>query len=112
MSCLTLRLLSIGLTMVEIRENEVVSLVLYVGVLIFVLANFKRLKHIPGFALLLAALLTFLCTALLTVLEGVFPDPSAGHWWFNFLEHCGYAGCAILLAVWCCFLPPNGDKSP
>jgi len=97
--------------MIEIKENEVVSLVLYVGVLIFVLVNFRRLNRIPAFVLLLAAFLAHLGAALLTVAEGVFPSQSAGYWWFNLLEHCGYAGCAILLAVWCRCLPPAGGES-
>lgn len=97
--------------MIEIKANEIINLVLYLGVFMVVLVNFRRLKRIPAFGLLMGALVTLLSGALLTVAEGMFPSQSTGYTWLNFVEHCVYAGFAVLLALWCRCLPASGGAS-
>jgi uncharacterized membrane protein len=79
-----------------IQENEVIMLLLGVGVLVFMLANWKRLRRLPASRAMSHAFHLLVLASILTVLEGFFwPGP------LNFLEHACYAGSALLLAAWC-----------
>jgi len=80
----------------EIFENEVVMLSLGVGVLIFILGNWARLKRLTAYRILLAAFCLMLAGWVLTVLEGFFYE-----WLLNFFEHLCYAVSSLLVAVWC-----------
>jgi len=79
-----------------IHENEVVMLMLGVGVLIFVLESRPRLKQLPASKTLISAFYLLLAAWILTVLEGFFWEVV-----FNYLEHLCYAISAILVTVWC-----------
>jgi hypothetical protein len=79
-----------------IQENEVIGLLLGIGVLIFILANRSRLASLPSARLLLASYYILLAGWALTVLEGFFWGQT-----LNLLEHVAYAVSAILMAIWC-----------
>lgn len=76
-------------------ENEIVSLLLGLGLLFFFQANLKRLQEFPGYRLLLGSFLAYLLALSFTMLEGV-----AWRTGFNLLEHLGYLASAALLAGW------------
>ena len=78
------------------QENEVISCILTVGVVLFVLVNYRAVVRIPHGSLLLSALLFFLLSNVFTISEGLWQEA-----WFNALEHISYAICLILLAIWC-----------
>jgi len=80
----------------EIFENEVVMLLIGVGVLIFILGSRTRLKSLPGSNILIAAFCMLLGSWILTVLEGFFWEP-----FLNYLDHGCYAVGSILVALWC-----------
>ncbi len=79
-----------------IEENEIVMLIIGLGVLIFVLGNRMQLKRIPSAGFLLLAFHALLAGWVLTVLEGFFWGEL-----LNYLEHMSYAVASFLLAVWC-----------
>ena len=79
-----------------IQENEVVMLLLGVGVLIFILVNRVQLRRLPASGLHVTALCVLLAGWVLTVLEGFFWQE-----WLNFFEHRAYATSSVLLAAWC-----------
>ena len=78
-----------------IEQNEVVMLVLGIGVLIFILGNYSQLKRFPSAKILVVGFSVLLAGWVLTVLEG-FYLPGL----FNFLEHICYAISTVLLATW------------
>ena len=81
----------------EIFENEVVMLLLGVGVLIFILGNRARLKHLAASKILIVGFYVLLAGWVLTVLEGFFWEGP-----LNYLEHLCYAVSSVLVAGWCC----------
>ena len=79
-----------------IQENEVVMLIIGLGVLIFVLVNRSQLKRIKSSATLILGFCFLLVGWVLTVLEGFC--------WkvlLNYLEHMCYAAGSVSLAAWC-----------
>ena len=78
-----------------IQANEIIMVVLGLGVLVFMFMNYSNLERIPSFRVLAIAFCTFVTGWLLTVLEGFF-------WlaYLNFLEHMCYAAGAIIMAMW------------
>ena len=81
-----------------VQDNEVVSLVLAVGVFVFLLLSWRSLRKIPCIGLLFSGYCGLLLGLVLTVLEGFF--------WgglLNVLEHISYLVSALFLAgwVWC-----------
>lgn len=76
-------------------ENEIISLLLGLGILFFYLANLRRIQEFPGYRLLLGSFLAYLLALIFTVLEGVLWRQG-----FNLLEHLGYLASAALLAGW------------
>ena len=78
-----------------VQENEIVTLLLGLGVLIFVILFFPRLKSFPHSIWLFLAVMGQAVAWIFTVLETwYFPNL------FNSIEHFGYAFCAICLLVW------------
>ena len=78
------------------QENEIITLLLGIGVMIFILANKQKVKRIPAAKILIAGFYVLLAGWVLTVLEGLF--------WrelLNVLEHICYTASSILMAVWC-----------
>jgi len=80
----------------EIFENEVVMLLIGVGVLIFILGSRPRLKSLPASNILIAGFYVLLVSWVLTVLEGFFWEGL-----LNYIEHACYAVGSVLVAVWC-----------
>ena len=79
-----------------IYENEIVMLVLGLGVLVFVLANREHLRRVPSFKVLIIGFCVLIVAWLVTVLEGFFWKA-----YFNFVEHACYAASGVLIAFWC-----------
>jgi len=78
-----------------IQENEVVTLLLSIGVLVFVLLNRSQLGSLPLHRLIVGAFLALIAGQVLTILEGLrFGEV------LNLAEHVCYAVSALLLAVW------------
>ena len=79
-----------------IQENEIITLLLGIGVMIFILANKQKVKRIPAAKILIAGFYVLLAGWVLTILEGLF-------WreFINVLEHICYTSSSILMAVWC-----------
>ncbi len=78
-----------------IQQNEVILLLLGIGVLIFLMANRGRLHRLPASRMILLAFYVLLGGWLLTNLEA-FLLPEL----FNLIEHLCYAASGVLLAVW------------
>ena len=84
----------------ELFENEVVMLLLGMGVLVFILGNLERLKRLAASKILIVGFYLMLAGWVLTVLEGLF-----GLFWeeiLNFAEHLCTAVSSVFVAVWCC----------
>jgi len=79
-----------------VQENEVIMLLLGIGVLIFVLRNRSVIQRIPGSRILIAGFFIQLAGWFLTVLEGFVLENL-----FNYFEHTCYAVSSLLLAFWC-----------
>jgi hypothetical protein len=79
-----------------IQENEIILLLLGLGVLIFVLSNRLRLQRLPESKTLIAGFYMLMAGWVLTVLEGFLLERL-----LNFIEHMCYASSAVLVAAWC-----------
>jgi hypothetical protein len=79
-----------------IQPNEVVMLIIGLGVLIFILGNRSQLERIPFSRVLLLGFYSLLAGWALTVLESFFWNE-----FFNYLEHTCYATASLFLAAWC-----------
>jgi uncharacterized membrane protein len=77
-------------------ENEIVMLLIGVGVLIFVLGSRARLKSLPASNILIAGFYVLLASWTVTVLEGFFWEGV-----LNYIEHGCNAVSALFVAVWC-----------
>jgi hypothetical protein len=92
-----------GRTMVQ--ENEIVMLVLGLGVLVFIMQSQRRLRMIPHRRTLLLSYVTLLIAWTSTVLEGfVFPHA------LNIVEHSCYMISMFIMLLWC-YSVTNGDRS-
>jgi hypothetical protein len=78
-----------------IHENEIVMLILGLGVLIFILGNRSEVKRFPSSGLLILGFYMLLAGWALTVLEGFFWETV-----LNYLEHACYSAGAVLVAAW------------
>ena len=79
-----------------IHENEIVMLLIGMGVLFLLQSNRLRLNSIPASKILILGFYLLFAGWFLTVLESFF--------WkvlFNILEHICYAGSSLLVAFWC-----------
>jgi len=83
-----------------IQENEVVMLLLAIGVLIFILVNRRLVMRIQASRLLVAAFCVLLAAYVLTVPEDLAPQSKPGVL-LNLLEHSCYAANSVLIAMWC-----------
>ena len=80
-----------------IQENEVVTLFLGIGGLIFLIISRHNLKKIPYYRLIASAYVLILLSWIFTVTEGFFWP-----YFQNLLEHiCYMSGMGVLL-IWCC----------
>ena len=80
----------------EYQENELLTLLIAVGVLIFIVSNGASLRELPRSRFFVSAYAILVAGWTLTVLEGIFWKAQ-----FNFLEHACYATSSVLLALWC-----------
>ena len=80
----------------EFQQNEIVMLLLGVGVLIFTIRNRAGLKRLPAYGILMTAFYLLLVTWTATVLEGFIWNS-----FFNLLEHTTLAASSVLTAIWC-----------
>ena len=78
-----------------IQENEIVMLLLGVGVFVFILGNRPQLRWIPSSNLLISGFFSLFVAWVLTVLESFFWNEL-----LNILEHICYAASSILVAIW------------
>ena len=88
-----------------LHENEVVMLLLGVGVFLFILLNISHIRRISYWKILIAGYSLLLAGWILTVLEGYFLESL-----LNFLEHMSYAMSAVVMAVWCFRVFGNSRK--
>jgi hypothetical protein len=78
-----------------IEQNEIVMLLLGIGLLIFTMKNRPGLRQLPESRILCVALYALIGSFFASVLEGFFWNP-----FFNSLEHAGLAISSVLTAVW------------
>lgn len=89
-----------------IQENEVITLILGVGTLVFVAFNRRALRRVAHSQILIAALIVTFWAWAFTNLEAVIWEDL-----INCLEHICYAVSSVLLAVWCLLsLGKRGDS--
>ena len=79
-----------------IQENEIVTLVLGLGLLIFVGIQRRQVRQFPRVGLFLGGVVVLLAAWVFTVAEGFCYSRV-----FNTLEHLGYAVSSAALALWC-----------
>jgi hypothetical protein len=78
-----------------IQENEIIMLLLGIGVLIFILGNRLKLKRLPSSSILITGFCALFVGWVMTVLES--------HLWkdlLNLFEHICYAASSVLVATW------------
>ena len=79
-----------------IYTNEVVMLILGLGVFWFVMLNKYKIRRILAWKLLLYAFYFLMAGWFFTVIEGFILLP-----FFNLLEHVSYSVSSIIMAMWC-----------
>jgi hypothetical protein len=79
-----------------VGENEIIILLLGVGVLIFSLSNPLRIRRLPEWKILRASFRVLLLGWVLAVLKRFVWESV-----FHLLEHVSYAASMVLLALWC-----------
>lgn len=79
-----------------IQENEIVMLLIGVGVLIFIINNRVQFKRLPKWKIITTAFYVLFGGWVLTVIEGFFWNEL-----FNLFEHICYAASSVLVAAWC-----------
>lgn len=78
-----------------IQENELITLLISIGAVIFISINYSKLKPLPALEILLLGLSILLIGWVLTIIEGFFLNE-----FFNLLEHICYMISSVLIAVW------------
>jgi len=78
-----------------VQENELVTLLLGIGTIIFVLAFLPRLRQLPKYRWLLLAVAGQSGAWVFTILETWY-YPTL----FNGIEHFGYMICSLSLLIW------------
>ena len=83
-------------SIILIQQNEIVMLLLGVGVLIFAIRNRFVLRRLPAHGIIMVAFYLLFITWMATVIEGLIWNT-----FFNLLEHAGLAASSVLTAIWC-----------
>lgn len=78
-----------------VQEDEIIMLLLGVGVLLFIFINYARLKHFPSVHTLITGYIFSLFGWIMTVLEGFLLETP-----LNFAEHLCYLASAVCMALW------------
>ncbi len=79
-----------------IQENELVMLLIGIGVLIFLLRNHDKIKQIPSPKLFFTSFLAIFTGWSATVFESFFLND-----FLNLIEHLAYTTSSLLIATWC-----------
>lgn len=79
-----------------IKENEIMVLILAIGVWVFLTVNRARIKQLRGWRTFLTAFAVLTAGWVLTILEGFFWQEA-----LNLSEHICYSVSSIFLALWC-----------
>jgi len=79
-----------------IQQNELITLLVGFGGVLYIVFNKTRLTRIPGFQILFSSYMILCAGWIFTVVEGFFLGS-----FVNALEHLCYAVSSILAAVWC-----------
>ena len=77
------------------HEDELIGLILAVGILVFILSKYQNFKKIHSYKIILYAFYFIFTGFLATVLEEFFFNKT-----FNYLEHLCYVTSAILITIW------------
>jgi hypothetical protein len=83
-----------------VQENELLALLIVVGVVVFALLNRVRLQSLPAYRFLWGGFSLLALGGVLTVLEGLPADPKIGAF-LNVAEHVCYLLSSVLAAAWC-----------
>jgi hypothetical protein len=78
-----------------IHENEIIMLLLGIGVLIFILGNRLKLKRLPSSRILITGFCVLLVGWVMTVVEAYFWKDL-----LNLFEHICYTASSVLIATW------------
>ncbi len=79
-----------------LKENEVIMLLLGLGVLALILLNIHHVRKIRYWKTICISYCLILSGWIFTVLEGIFWES-----FLNYLEHLCYLASAILMSIWC-----------
>lgn len=88
-----------------IEESELITLLIGIGVFIFIIINFRKLKEIPKFNILLTSFTSFLIGWTLTVLESFMLYDL-----FNLIEHICYITASICIFLWIVLIYKEKDN--
>ncbi len=86
-----------------VETSELILLLMGIGVIVFVLINFDRLRSLPHMGTLLLAIFALLLSWIVTVLEGFFLSN-----FLNLVEHSLYALASLFAMVWAWFVYGKG----
>lgn len=79
-----------------LHENELVMLILSLGVTVFIILKKHKFRQFFGWKLLLSAFLFFAAGSIFTVIETfIFSN------FFNHMEHIGYFMSGLTMLIWC-----------
>jgi hypothetical protein len=81
------------------EEREVITLLLAIGVLVFIVFQQQTLRSVQNWPVLQTSFALLLASLACSVIEGVFAAPVYDL--LNALQHICSAASAIMLAVWC-----------
>jgi hypothetical protein len=79
-----------------IQDNEIIMLLIGIGVLIFIIGNRQQLRRFIFSEILILGFYLTLAGWILTILEGFFFKDL-----LNLIEHACYAGSSVSVAFWC-----------
>lgn len=90
-----------------IQQNELITFLVSVGVMLFILFNRRRIMEIPAAPILLFSFTALFAGWMLTLAEGIVLPAL-----MNLLEHACYAASSLGAAVWCrkVFLPGEDTR--
>ena len=78
-----------------LHENEVLMLIIGIGVLIFIVFNIGHIKNIKSWKLLLSGYFILLSAWFFTVLEGYILEK-----FLNIIEHLCYVFSSLIFVIW------------
>ena len=78
-----------------IQENELVTFMICIGVLLFFIVNYQKLKKLSGYSLFLTSFILYTCAWCFTVIEGIIFEEV-----FNLIEHICYISSSSFMVVW------------